>query len=75
LIQALRIKFWQDYLNLKEIKWWEKGENYIIRSFTLCALHLILLGDEIKTNKMSKTCNTHWKQEIPTNFGWETARL
>jgi hypothetical protein len=33
----------QEYLNLKQ-KYWEDGENYILRSFRICTFHHISIG-------------------------------
>jgi hypothetical protein len=40
-------------------KWWEAGEDYIIRSFITCTLHhIIVRGDEIKADEMGGACST-----------------
>jgi hypothetical protein len=35
---------WEEYLDLRGRKWWEAGEDCIMRSFITCTLHHILLG-------------------------------
>jgi hypothetical protein len=32
------------YVDLRGMKWWESGENWILRSYANCTLHRILLG-------------------------------
>lgn len=32
----------EEHLGLREMKWWENGENYTTKSSTICTPHLIL---------------------------------
>jgi len=41
---CLRAGCWGEYLDLRGRKWWEVGEDHIMRSLTTCMLHQILLG-------------------------------
>jgi hypothetical protein len=34
---------WGEYLYLRVKKWWDTGEDYIMRSFITCTLHQVLL--------------------------------
>jgi hypothetical protein len=40
--EYLRTGCWGEYLNLREKKWQEDGENDMMKSSVICALHLIL---------------------------------
>jgi hypothetical protein len=33
-----------EYLDLRRRKWWEAGEDYVVKSLITCMLHQILLG-------------------------------
>jgi hypothetical protein len=45
-------------LNLRGRKWWETGEDYIVRSFITCTIHQILLCyNQIKEDEIGRACN------------------
>jgi hypothetical protein len=55
-------------LDLRSRKWWETGEDCIMRSFKTCTLHQILLGyddgikeDETKREDDSEDVGVHGK--------------
>jgi hypothetical protein len=52
-------------LDVKGKKWRETGEDCIMRSFTTCTLHQILLGNKFKENDMSGSCSTHVEMRNP----------
>jgi len=53
----------REYLDLKGRKWWETGEDYIIRSFLSCTFHQILLQQSSKEDEMGGACSVHGRDE------------
>jgi len=41
-------------LDLRERKWQEAGEDFIMRSFITCTLHKVLSGDQTKVDALSQ---------------------
>jgi hypothetical protein len=46
-------------LGLRGRKWWEAGENYIMRSFISCMFHKYYSHDQVKEDGMGWTCSIH----------------
>jgi hypothetical protein len=53
-------------MNLKE-----GGEKCIKRSFTICTLRNILLGQTVKEEKIGWECSTHRKDKMSTKLQFE----
>jgi hypothetical protein len=45
-----------------------EGENYIMRSFTICTSRQIIFDDNINEDEMMKTCRTHGETRNAPNF-------
>jgi hypothetical protein len=64
---CLRTKCWGQYVDWRERKWQEAGENYVTRSF------IIITIVKVKENDMCGTCSTHaghkeWIQNCNMNI-------
>jgi hypothetical protein len=55
----LRTGFSGEYLELRERKWLETEENYIMRDFVFYMLHQLLLGDQVKEDEKGRACSTN----------------
>jgi hypothetical protein len=57
---------------LKGRKWWEAGEDCIMKSIITCTLHRILLGDLMK-EEVGGACSKHSRDEkCVQSFGRKT---
>jgi hypothetical protein len=56
-------------LDLRGRKWWEAGEDCIMRSFITCTLHQTVLRDYINENEIGGACRRHGMRNAYKNFG------
>jgi hypothetical protein len=63
----------QNAVELGGRKWWENGEDFIMRSLIIFRSHRILLGGKIKENEIGGTCSMRGRNEkCVQNFGRKT---
>jgi hypothetical protein len=62
------------YLDLRERKWEEAGEDRKMRASLTCTFHQTLISDQVKVDRMDGTCSTHGRDKCVQNFELKTWR-
>ena len=58
-LRVYEIGYWGEYLGLRGTTLWGSGENYIMRSLTICRPHQNYLDDQIEKNGLVWACSTY----------------
>jgi hypothetical protein len=72
---CLRTEFWEEYLDLRRMMWWENGGSFTVRNFIICTHPQISLGRSSQGEWGGQGMWHTWERtEKCTRFWWESPK-